>query len=236
MKKILIIIVLIAAYFWWRQDSEISSLDGKTSFSYILRYSGSAASSDTLPLLIALHGNGDTAENFYDIALADLSEPARIALIRAPISYGMGKAWPMDETKLHEFGPAFHESVLEISKKYPTKGKPLLFGFSGGGVMSYYQAFYFGDDYQAIFPISAKLPIRFEDESPGSWQTRVYAFHGKNDDVIPFREGKKISDFLLERGFSLEFGETPGGHLAVFEEMKTEVLSDLEFAIRSLRG
>ncbi|MFW5427382.1 MAG: hypothetical protein ACKE8R_09035, partial [Methylophagaceae bacterium] len=64
MKKILIIIAVLAIAQWWFKDSKISvpsQVNGAdVSYSYIVKYSGGSGRGDTLPMLIALHGNGDT--------------------------------------------------------------------------------------------------------------------------------------------------------------------------------
>jgi hypothetical protein len=91
MKKILSIILLLILAVWWFKDPTISVPDSDVSFGYIVKYSGSGGRGDHLPMLVALHGNGDTAKHFYNTALDLLNVPARIVLIKGPMP---GNAWP----------------------------------------------------------------------------------------------------------------------------------------------
>ncbi len=63
-------------------------------FSYIVKYTDVSNKTERLPMLVALHGNGDTTENFYETALDKLNVPVRIILLEGPISMGTGNAWP----------------------------------------------------------------------------------------------------------------------------------------------
>src|SRR5688500_4887518 len=59
---------------------------------FVERVTGGADPADTLPLVIALHGLGDTPERF--IALyADLPLKARVIAPRAPTPHGPGASW-----------------------------------------------------------------------------------------------------------------------------------------------
>ena len=81
------------------------------SFRYLVEYTGGARRHDRLPMLVALHGNGDTAENFQATALNEVSLPARLILVRGPRQYGGGQAWPRDGEEFSRYGPALHEAV-----------------------------------------------------------------------------------------------------------------------------
>jgi len=68
---------------WRLKDSTVRVSINDLSFSYVVKYSGEVKStSDYLPMLIALHGDGDTVNNFYETALDKINVPARIILIR----------------------------------------------------------------------------------------------------------------------------------------------------------
>jgi hypothetical protein len=133
-----IIIIILAAFFL--QDPSVTVPSNDVTFSYVVKYSGNAGSGDELPLLVALHGDGDTAKNFYKTALSQISVPARIILIKGPLPYGSGNAWPDTVDGYAKYGKAVSEAVEMILLKYPTSGKPVLLGFSGGACMAYYQA------------------------------------------------------------------------------------------------
>ena len=153
MKKLLVIIAVIGALSLWLKAPTIKASSSDTTFSYLIKYSGNAGNHDNLPMLVALHGNGDTTNNFYEHALDEFSVPARIILLEGPISHGSGSAWPWTRDELTRYGNAISEVTDLLAVKYPTKGKPVLLGFSGGGMMAYYQALRHGDTYSYIFPV-----------------------------------------------------------------------------------
>jgi predicted esterase len=221
MKKLFAALCVLVLFYWWNKAPEISVLHGSKSFSYLVKYPASARS-------VALHGNGDTAENFYSTGLSNFSVPARIILLKAPISYAGGKSWPMNGEELTEYGKAVAEAIHLLSEEYPTEGKPALLGFSGGAVMAYYQSLFFGDSYSVIFPVSGKLPAETSGEmSAAASSAPVYAFHGKQDQVIPFRAGQKAVELLEEEGRTVEFVEFEGDHLGFFTNMNSQILGVL---------
>lgn len=139
MKKILLIILVFGLVQWWLKDPTVSARTNDVTFGYIVKYSGNGTRNDKLPMLVALHGNGDTAKNFYNTALDQLHTPARIVLLKGPISRGRGSAWPWSIADLTRYGKAVSEAIDLLTVRYPTERKPILLGFSGGAMMAYYQ-------------------------------------------------------------------------------------------------
>jgi len=125
----------------WFGNPTVNAPGADISFEYLVRFSGEAEKNDTLPLLVALHGNGDTPQNFFETALDLLDDPARVVLFKAPIAMGMnGGAWPLDEDGVRRYGDALAAAIEVLAKTYPTIGDPVVFGFSGGGGLAYYLA------------------------------------------------------------------------------------------------
>jgi len=214
---------------WRFKESTVSVPSNDTSFSYIVKYSGKLSSHlDCLPMLIALHGDGDTVDNFYETALDIINVPARIILIKGPIMHECGRVWPFSIAQFEEYGKAFTEAVDMLAIMYPTISKPMLLGFSGGGGMAYYQAIKHGDSYSYIFSISsllAKEKLGSTSSEPGA---KVYAYHGKSDEVIAFSEGKKTFKLLKRKKVNICFTGFEGGHHGLFAEMKSEITLALE--------
>jgi predicted esterase len=181
-----------------------------------------------------LHGNGDTADNFYDSALDQFDMPVRIILLKGPISRGRGSAWPWNAADFEYYGKAISEAVELLAIKYPTAGKPILLGFSGGGMMAYYQAANHGDLYSYIFPVSGQLSydqLGEEDSNPGAI---VHAFHGKADRVLSISGGRNAVKILQEQGVEVEFTEFDSGHHGIFTDMKSQITQAVEDKIGSL--
>ena len=69
MKKFVIVFAILLVAKWWFTDPTISVPTNDVTFSYIVKYPESINEDQNLPMLIALHGNGDTTDNFYETAL-----------------------------------------------------------------------------------------------------------------------------------------------------------------------
>ncbi len=236
MKKILLLLVFVVAFAqWWFTDSSIRVSNNDVQFSYIVKYSGDGSPGDDLPMVVALHGNGDTANNFYETALDQLKISARIVLFQGPIPYGRGNAWPWSSDDFSQYGKAFTEAVDALALKYPTLGRPILFGFSGGGMMAYYQAIKHGDRYAYIFPVSGRLSKDLLGDGGIRIGAEVIAFHGMSDSVVSINGGKEAVALLRESGADVIFSEFKGGHQGVFFEMKSTITEAIEAKIKDLK-
>ncbi|MFW5444305.1 MAG: alpha/beta hydrolase [Methylococcaceae bacterium] len=213
---------------WWSKDSTVSESITNLSFSYIVKYSGNANSSDSLPMLIALHGDGDTVNSFYQTALDKFNTEVRIVLVTAPILHDMGNVWPYSADQFTKYGKIFSQFIDTLAINYPTVNKPILLGFSGGGTMAYYQAVMHGDCYSYIFPISGLLfkeQLGWKFSNPSA---EVYAYHGKADEVVSFAAGIKAFNLLKQKGVKVSFTEFESGHHGLFAEMKLEITQAVE--------
>lgn len=211
-----------------------SNIGSDLNFNYVVKYVGNVNHLDSLPMLIALHGDGDTARNFYETALDKFTVSARIILIEAPISHEMGKVWPYSAVQFLEYGKAFSDFAAILTTKFPTVDKPVLLGFSGGGTMAYYQAVKHGNKYSNIFPISGLL---FNEQLGGRVSkpaASVYAYHGKSDEVVSFLDGKKAANLLKKKGVGIRFIEFESGHHGFFSDMKLVITQNVEERLRSL--
>lgn len=214
--------------------STVSVPSNNSTFSYIVRYSGGAIQSEQLPMLIALHGDGDNAENFYETALNELSVSARIVVFEAPISHPSGLVWPYSVEQYAEYGEVFSELVIQLANQYPTINKPVLFGFSGGGAMAYYQAINHGDIYSDVFAISGLLANEKLGDNAAKSGANVYAYHGKSDEVIPFSEAKKTVRLLKKKKVNVSFISFDNGHHGLFTDMKSEITQAVETSLNRL--
>ncbi|VAX28411.1 hypothetical protein MNBD_NITROSPIRAE01-586 [hydrothermal vent metagenome] len=235
MKKILPLILVLVFAQWWFTDPSIRVSSHEIRFKYVVKYSGNASRADDLPMLVALHGNGDTADNFYETALDQLKVPARIILFQGPIPYGRGNAWPWSPDDFSQYGKAFTEAVDALALKYPTLGRPILFGFSGGGMMAYYQALKHGDRYAYIFPVSGRLSKNLLGDEAIRIGAEVIAFHGMSDSVVSINGGKEAVALLRKSGTDVIFSEFKGGHLEIFTTMKSTITEAIEEKIKDMK-
>jgi phospholipase/carboxylesterase len=118
--------------------------------------------------------------------------------------------------------------VQQLTNQYPTAGKPLLMGFSGGGMMAYYQALKYGGSYSTIIPISGSLPGGISADEATGMEAQVIAFHGDKDQVIGFGSGKAAAEQLRSHGIEVEFEAFDGGHTTLFTDMKPFITRAIE--------
>lgn len=235
MRKIVFFVAVVVLAKWWFSSPNVSATSSDISFNYVVQYPGQGGRSDKLPMLIALHGNGDTPKNFYRTALDLLSENARVILLQGPFPSGLGKAWPWNRQNFASHGKAMNEAVELLVEKYPTVGKPVLLGFSGGGMMAYYQALTHGDAYSYIIPVSGKLSEDELGDQPIKVGAKVQAYHGESDNVVILSGAKEAVRLLRTHGVNAELVEFTGGHQGIFSNMKSDITKAVEQKILILR-
>ena len=76
---------------------------------YIELVTGSAAADAELPLIIALHGRGDTAEDFAPL-FRDFAVPARVAVLRPPHPWGAARPGLSARARTSTTGPSLRPS------------------------------------------------------------------------------------------------------------------------------
>ncbi len=219
---------------WWFNQLTVRVTGHNLSFRYIVKYPAGGKSLTPLPMLIALHGDGDNADNFYQTALDMFTASVRIILIKGPIAHECGMVWPYSADQFMRYGEAFGGAVDRLVEIYPTIGDPILLGFSGGGTMAYYQSVKQGHRYAYIFPISGLLMIEQLGDKRTKTGAKVFAYHGKDDQVVPFSTGKKAVNILKKNGVNISFTMFEGGHQALFRDKKSQITHAVEEKIKSL--
>ena len=237
MQKIAIILAIIAGLSWWFKNPSIKAVGANVDFEYIVKYSGEADSSAKLPMLIALHGNGDTPAHFFETALDQIRFPARIILLEAPINMGHGSAWPNDAARLQQYSDAIAEIIPLLQDKYATSKQPALLGFSGGGVMAYYLSAAHPEPFSYIFPVSGDMKQQTLSEIPRTKNRhlKIFAFHGTQDELVSITGGRLAYQLLQGRGANIQFHEFQGGHHGIFTNMKPEISQLVDEKLKLLR-
>jgi len=166
-----------------------------SSQAYITRVTGGASEGETLPLVIAVHGLGDRPDRFAHL-FDDVTTPIRIVLPQAPIAHGAGYSWfdsagaelgaPAVAAGVKDAADRVAELAAALPKGLPTKGKPIVTGFSQGGMVSFAVAALHPDAIAMSIPMGGFLPGRIEVAgSAAGAQPRVVALHGSADSRIP---------------------------------------------------
>lgn len=233
LKKIIVLAtVVLCLTLWWRHRPDTMTAAGTDTTFQFIHEKIDARGRNFIPLIIGLHGNGDTPRNFEKTLFNDMQGPARLVLLQGTYKYGAGYAWPMSGHEMQRQGDALADIVRRLTKKYTSPIKPVLVGFSGGACMAYYQAAVHAQLYSTIIPISGQLDtrlIRPAGESPDPAVIR--AIHGRTDKIISFTAGQRAIDTFAQMGWDAELIELPGDHLCVFASGHGAFLQVLESAV-----
>lgn len=196
----------------------------------------SAGCAGRLPLLVAIHGLGDTPEDFGAV-YEGLRTPARVLLLRAPLPWGRGRAWfpyRSAETPPETIAPALLELVPRVlatidqaCSVHPCDGRVVVSGFSQGGMLSYALAARAPERFAAAIPISGFLvpgvdPVR-APELP-----TIVAFHGDADGVVSSRWDQDGAARLSRAGFDVDLRLVRGVGHHIPESERMDILAVIE--------
>ncbi|MGE0788180.1 MAG: alpha/beta hydrolase [Sandaracinaceae bacterium] len=182
--------------------------------SYVEREVGEGASAER-PLIVALHGRGDRPERFADV-FDGFDRDARVLLVRAPIDEGRGRAWfvfrwgferAMDD--VDALLPRLARTVESDRSAHPTRGRPIVVGFSQGAMIAYAWASRRPDELRASIPISGGMPERYFPRR-GARLPPIRAIHGTRDEVIEPAWSRTSVAELRARGADATLAEVEG--------------------------
>jgi phospholipase/carboxylesterase len=189
---------------------------------------------DRWPLLVILHGRGDTAEHFRD-AWRNFPIKLQLSLPLAPLPFDHGRQWfdwpPGTSDEALAAAVAAAEAKLWPAIAGVAQGRRLFVaGFSQGALVAYAMAIRHPDDILCAFPIAGRLPAALLPPGPARIAP-IVAIHGTRDDVIPIDAARRSVAILELAGASAELRELPDvGHTiapAVYDTLVREVRARL---------
>ena len=205
---------------------------------FLERLTGGASVSAPLPLIVALHGRGGRPEGVARL-FASFAGRARVILPYGFDVSGDGFAWFADPTDDRSFADGTRRAadrlaavIAEIARRRPTVGKPIVTGFSQGGILSFALAVLHPDLVGAALPVAGVLPRPLW---PSAWpagvaKPSVHAFHGTADEVLSIEGARATLKRLREVGLPVELTEYPGAEHRLTGEMQRDVAQALERA------
>ena len=211
---------------------------------------GPADFEDELPLVVMIHGRGDRARipdgDHHDTA------PVRLLYPQAPTPYGSGFSWfpvsvtdPVDEKVLGEAirdrADQLAALIEHVASTRPTEGRPIVSGFSQGGMLSYGLALRHPELIEFAVPMAAWLPRYLVDESlrdePEATQfPEIYVLHGDHDPVVPFGADRALSEDLAAAGLPVHFEAFPAHRHTITAAMAARQRALLTQAIHAHRA
>ena len=218
-------------------DSTASVVSQATSLRYIERVTGGAQPEDTLPMIVAVHGLGDRPENFVGL-VENLPIRARVILPAGPTPWGQGHAWmtvrTMEKERRAELAQQTRQAadrvatfIGEVASLRPTEGKPVVTGFSQGGMVSFTLAAHHGDLIQGAVPLAGFLPKGIYPE-PGATLAPVRALHGDADTVLPIDYAQHTVQHFQSMGADATLSVYPGIQHSLSAPMRAELFRHLE--------
>ena len=210
---------------------------------FVVRVSGGARPGDRLPLLVALHGLGDSPENFIGL-YTEMGLRVRVAAAAGLDRYGDGYSWfpsraevPTEQwvEGIRRAADAVVPAVRRLAQENPTCGLPIVSGFSQGGMLSYAIVARPDAGVSAALPLGGLLPRALfpEARAVGGLLPAVYAFHGTADERVPFAMDRAANDAFRDAGFPAELREYPGVGHSIPPAMQADLRRRLETLLAS---
>lgn len=209
---------------------------------------GGATADEALPMIVAIHGLGDTPQNFAGL-FATFPEKARLILPRAiDPTEGGGFSWfPIrarnpDVDALSEGIQASADKVAQaiemLEKDKPTLGKPIVTGFSQGGMLTFTLAVHHPERVGAAVAVGGWLPpplwpqSKPEDtEVPALW-----ALHGTDDNAVAFEPTSEAVQHLSKLGYEVKLQPYEGVRHVITPEIQRDLYDRLTDAVREQRA
>lgn len=207
---------------------------------YLERVTGGAAPEDTLPLVIGIHGYGDRPEHYADL-FEGFSGRARFIFPYGEPS-GDGFSWFAINARFNPDAVAAGTEraahrlagmITALAAARPTLGRPIVTGFSQGGMLSYALVILHPESVGEAFPVSGLLtpPHWPSTWAAGKIQPRIEAFHGDADPIVPIAVDRQSATRLRAVGFTAELHEYPGVVHTVTAEMRRDLHAALSGAV-----
>ncbi len=200
-----------------------------------------------LPMIVAIHGLGDHPDNFRHL-LDNFPEPARIILPRGlDATDGGGWSWfPIrardpDVDALAQGIAAAADRIAagieSLHQSRPTLGKPIVTGFSQGGMLTFALAVRHPEVVGQAVAVGGWLPPPLwpEAKTDGVKYPKLIALHGTTDTAVPLPPTQEAVDALKAKGFEFTLQTYEGvGHM-IPPPMRRDLHDQLTDAVRRAR-
>ena len=185
---------------------------------------GDAKPEDELPMLVAIHGLGSHPQHFAKI-FAGVREPLRLILPQGGTRHKHGYSWFPVLVQKGNLGPmeqgirAATEKIADLIatlvKARPTRGRPIVTGFSQGGMLTFSLALRRPEVVGIAIPVSGFLPpgLLPERKAEDKAFPPIRALHGFLDPRVHIQWVRNGVSRLQDLGFDVRLHEYPrAGH------------------------
>ena len=210
---------------------------------YLEHMTGGARPDERVPMIVALHPMGGDPADFLQM-LRRYRRRARLILPYGHPSGGLyiwydavhDVAAPLVTRETDRIAAA----LAALTAARPTVGKPLVTGFSQGGMMTFALAVTHPEALAAAFPIGGLLPPSLYPSAALSSEPRpatlppIAAFHGASDLAVPTQGARASIAELRRAGYTAELREYAGVEHDISDEELGEILERIGQAADSL--
>ncbi len=213
---------------------------------YLEHMTGGARPDERVPMIVALHPMGGDPADFLPLLLR-YHRRARLILPYGHPSGGMYVWYDFGRddvagTLVTQEADRLAAALAAQVAALPTVGKPLVTGFSQGGIMAFALALTHPDALAAAFPISGLLPPPLYPSAALSSEPRpatlppVVAFHGDSDLAVPTAGARASIAELRSAGYTAELREYAGVEHDISNREMGEILERIGRAADSLEA
>ena len=195
-----------------------------------------------LPMLVAIHGLGDSPENFQHL-IVDLPVAARVIVPRGfdPVETGYSwfpvRARSADVAGLSQgiaaAGDRLAAMITALRQTRPTVGLPVITGFSQGGMLAFELAVHHPELVGGAIPVGGWLP-------PPLWPSvlpahrplpKIVALHGEIDAAVKFQPTLEAIAHLEKLGWPASLRRYPEVGHAIPPVVRRELYQQLQRAL-----
>ena len=196
---------------------------------------GGASLAEPVPLVIAMHGLGDRPEAFIGL-YSDFDRKARVVALRAIKPYHGGFSWfdvpgqvadPSSVAGINVAADAVVQALKDLAAERAPRGKPIVTGFSQGGVLSYAVALRAKSGVAAALPMGGFLHAPLLEGVSADGVPPIFAYHGEADRVVPVELDRTTRDRLAGQGVAVTLSTYPGVGHAIPREMRVSYFAEL---------
>lgn len=188
-------------------------------------------------VVVAVHGLGDVPGSLLDL-VRGCTARVRVVAPRGPIRHGEGFSW--FETQFSEEGASASGADVAaasdrlavlidgIAQQRNTVGKPILTGFSQGGMLSFAVAVRHPESIAAAFPLAGALPTDLlPTAAPSGGGPPIRALHGDADPVLPIAPTRALVRQLDAQGWDATLRVFAGTEHAVPPAMHAQLCASI---------
>lgn len=188
-------------------------------------------------MIVAIHGLGDDPENFSHLFDA-FPGHARLIALQAPLpSEGGGWSWfplrardpDVDALSqgIHDAAASIATSIAILTESRPTAGKPIVTGFSQGGMLSMTLAVEHPELFGRVVAVGGWLPPPLWPTAPRPDAPPILALHGTADTAVRFEPTQASLEHLKRQGWNVRLQAYEGVPHVITPEIHYDWLNAL---------